>query len=144
MALTHTRSQFAFHSAAEAVNFCFDVQVELLQIMWPAELLSHPKAAIALQKDMQVMKDQDITNSSPSKLKIGMTRKGKTSSRKSKRKGGAETVTPKKQSKKESDEGLRRIFSGLRVRMALDFGYCDHSVHEVSGRYASTRAREHA
>jgi hypothetical protein len=113
----------------------------MLQTQWPQELLAHPSAAIALQKDMQVIKDVDKANMSASPSKARKT------ARKSKRQDRLEKEEKKRQNasgsksasrmmgKKGSDEGLRRVFGGLRVKMALDFGYCDHSVHEVSGRY---------
>jgi hypothetical protein len=41
-----------------------------------------------------------------------------------------------KQSGTDGADHLLRIFSGLRVRMAIDYSYCDHSVHEVTGRYS--------
>ena len=128
--------QMAFHTSVDAINFCMDVQVELLQTVWPAELLALPKAAIALQKDMQVSKDIDKANSKGSETKR-KKKKGKGSSSSTRRSSGGSSDSSKRK-KNGSDDGLRRIFSGLRVRMALDHGYCDHSVHEMTGRYSYT------
>ena len=108
----------AFHSAAEAIHFCFEVQMDLLQTSWPRELLRHSKCAIVASKD---------TDSTANRTLMWPGRKSRARLNVDKlvKLPGAD----------ESDRFLR-IFGGLRVRMAIDYSYCAHSVHEVTGRYA--------
>jgi Amt family ammonium transporter len=129
----------AFHTCQDAINFCFDVQIQLLQTGWPAELLAHPKAGVVLQKDAAA---DPLANAAAK----SMTSRQSLSKKQSKKQSAKETVRAKKAANQKrhdrrqslGDTNLRRIFNGLRVRMAMDYGYCDHSVHEVTGRYTYT------
>ncbi|GMH94043.1 hypothetical protein TrVE_jg6168 [Triparma verrucosa] len=130
----------AFHNAEDAINWGFSVQSQLLQTTWPAELLQHPRCSVVLAKDHSTSVNANAGNAmgsamapppvSPQKS----AKRGRRSSSKKKRKTTISTTSSK--GGIGAKKGSRPLFNGLRVRMAMDYGHCDHSVNEITEKYA--------
>ncbi|GMI11095.1 hypothetical protein TrLO_g10091 [Triparma laevis f. longispina] len=134
----------AFHNAEDAINWGFQVQSQLLQTTWPAELLQHLRCSVILAKDHTTNIN---TNAAPSGLALGSlasapispqksSKKGRRSTKKKKRKTGMAQTTAQAAKNIGAKKGSRPLFNGLRVRMAMDYGHCDHSVNEITEKYS--------
>ena len=126
----------AFHNCEDALNFGFTVQYRLLQTQWPAELLSHPKCALVFAQDIHKDAARAAKSMSSSTKSKSRRRKKKSRSQETPAKGSSVQPTQGGKTKK----GSRQLFNGLRVRMAMDYGYCSHSVNEVTEKYSYTGA----
>lgn len=129
--------KIAFHNAEDAINFGFAVQSQLLQTTWPEELLADPKCALIYAFDANNAKNQQqVANNtpqkgSPSKLTRGHSVKKSKKHKKKRRSSVASKAETISLTKKSS----RPIFNGLRVRMAMDYGYCDHAVNPMTEKF---------
>jgi len=128
----------AFHNAEDAINFGFSINAQLLQTTWPAELLENPKCAIVYVSDNSA---KSTAAQSPAKLsKSGSSKKKKKKKKKKRSQSMAQqsmaqnTVGSSAFNKKNS----RPLFNGLRVRMAMDHGYCDYTVNNMTDKYSYT------
>jgi len=122
----------AFHSCEDALSFGFAVQYKLLQTQWPVELRSDPKCATVFAQDVS----KNVARAAKS---VVSPSKSKSRRRKKKRR----EASPRKDNavqptagQGKTKKGSRMLFNGLRVRMAMDYGYCNHSVNEATEKYS--------